>query len=97
MDKPGSDLLSLEIQPTIIGQRRFTVLFGMGRSGTTTVWPPGKGFDSLSVISNRQPVEFFGKEVKLDLSFLHSHVCFKSVHCSDQVYIFLCKPQAARL
>ena len=24
---------------------RFTVLFGMGRSGTTTVWPPGKGFD----------------------------------------------------
>ncbi len=37
--------------------KRFTVLFGMGRSGTTSVWPPGKGFDS-------QPlglfVEFFG-------------------------------------
>ena len=27
-------------------QKRFTVLFGMGRSGTTSVWPPGKGFDS---------------------------------------------------
>ena len=24
-------------------QRLFTVLFGMGRSGTTPVWPPGKG------------------------------------------------------
>ena len=22
--------------------RRFTVLFGMGRSGTTSLWPPGK-------------------------------------------------------
>ena len=37
--------------------KRFTVLFGMGRSGTTSVWPPGKGFDL-------QPlglfVEFFG-------------------------------------
>ena len=27
-------------------QRRFTVLFGMGRSGTTLLWPSGKGFVS---------------------------------------------------
>ena len=38
--------------------KRFTVLFGMGRSGTTSVWPPGKGFDSL--ILSDQLVEFFG-------------------------------------
>ncbi len=36
--------------------KRFTVLFGMGRSGTTSVWPPGKGFDlQLTLL-----VEFFG-------------------------------------
>ena len=28
-------------------QKRFTVLFGMGRSGTTLLWPSGKGFVSL--------------------------------------------------
>ena len=28
-------------------QKRFTVLFGMGRSGTTSVWPSGKGFEGF--------------------------------------------------
>ena len=40
-------------------QRRFTVLFGMGRSGTTLLWPSGKGF----VSSGKAGLdEIFGKE-----------------------------------
>ena len=40
-------------------QRRFTVLFGMGRSGTTLLWPSGKGFVSSG---GAELDEIFGKE-----------------------------------
>ena len=42
--------------------KRFTVLFGMGRSGTTSVWPPGKGFDLLTSVSSSNSL---AKEAKL--------------------------------
>ena len=35
-------------------QKRFTVLFGMGRSGTTLLWPSGKGFVSLILARARR-------------------------------------------
>ena len=44
-------------------QRRFTVLFGMGRSGTTSLWSSGKTFCHLGLvkslkisIQSRQPI-----------------------------------------
>ena len=32
--------------------RRFTVLFGMGRRGTTSLWPPGKAANPLPLLNN---------------------------------------------
>ena len=67
--------------------KRFTVLFGMGRSGTTSVWSSGKGFCVRALYAY---IEFFAKKVKLT-SALHSH--------SLQILIAtgLCRLQAARL
>ena len=50
--EPDDVLLSLEIQPTIIGDKVFTVLFGMGRSGTTSLWSSGKGFAARAANSS---------------------------------------------
>ena len=49
--------------------KRFTVLFGMGRSGTTSVWLSGKGFCVRALYAC---TEFFAKKVKLT-SAPHSH------------------------
>ncbi len=39
---PGGDLLSRGQSALSSAQRRFTVLFGMGRRGSTSLWPPSK-------------------------------------------------------
>ena len=56
--------------------KRFTVLFGMGRSGTTSVWPPGKGFDLLTSVSSSNSL---AKEAKLRARnhiFLRAQILF---------------------
>ena len=39
---PGGDLLSRGQSALASALRRFTVLFGMGRRGSTSLWPPSK-------------------------------------------------------
>ncbi len=53
--------------------KRFTVLFGMGRSGTTSVWSSGKGFCVRALYAY---TEFFAKKVKLRVRY--THIRFKS-------------------
>ena len=40
LKKSGGDLLSHGRTAVSLAQRRFTVLFGMGRRGATSLWPP---------------------------------------------------------
>ena len=39
---PGGDLLSRGQSALSSAQSRFTVLFGMGRRGSNSLWPPSK-------------------------------------------------------
>ena len=39
-EESGGDLLSHGQSAVSLAQRCFTVLFGMGRRGTTSLWPP---------------------------------------------------------
>ena len=41
--------------------RRFTVLFGMGRRGTTSLWPPGKALYSLHLTNWKK--SFMGSSI----------------------------------
>ena len=45
MESPETTYFRKKYNSLSSAWRRFTVLFGMGRSGTTSVWPPGKGFE----------------------------------------------------
>jgi hypothetical protein len=45
---PGGDLLSRGQSALASALRRFTVLFGMGRRGSTSLWPPSKTGNSES-------------------------------------------------
>jgi hypothetical protein len=38
--KPGGDLLSHARSILSLAQNRFTALFGMGRGGSNSLWPP---------------------------------------------------------
>jgi hypothetical protein len=44
--KPCGDLLSHGSSALSLARSRFTVLFGMGRGGSETLWPQGEGFGS---------------------------------------------------
>ena len=59
MGAPGGDLLSRGQSALSSAQRRFTVLFGMGRRGSTSLWPPSKGWGGRP-LSGLRPA-FFGR------------------------------------
>ena len=53
-------------------QRRFTVLFGMGRSGTTSLWSSGKTFCHLGLVLLSQDSQFIELISFIELTNLHA-------------------------
>ena len=73
-------------------QKRFTVLFGMGRSGTTSVWPPGKGFEFQDLRPDSRIL--FGNKAKRRAAFAHSAFHYPACRLESMSF---CRLQAARL
>jgi hypothetical protein len=81
---PGGDLLSRGQSALSSAQSRFTVLFGMGRRGSNSLWPPSKrgggrldrlrpAFGWASGFNNLE-------EVLLGLDRQHKHFGFLALH-----------------
>ena len=77
MDKPGSDLLSLEIQPTIIGPEAFHCPVRNGKEWYRHGMAAGQSLLSQKVLCVPSETKSLQKEVSAEC-VLHSTFAFKS-------------------
>ena len=82
---PGGDLLSRGQSALSSAQSRFTVLFGMGRRGSNSLWPPSKLLGS--VVIDRRRSRILGRsgfnnpeEVQLGSNRQHKHLSRLGIH-----------------